>query len=72
MLQPTYITIKEAARLLQVCPATLRNWEKRGKLKTYRHPISNYRLYIKEELIAFLASFLSRDVLSQLEKIFDK
>lgn len=39
------LTVSEAAQLLDVTPATLRNWDKTGKLKPRRHPINGYRLY---------------------------
>jgi MerR family transcriptional regulator, copper efflux regulator len=42
-----YFTIKEASKLLGVCQATLRRWDKLGKLKAIRHPINGYRLYNK-------------------------
>ena len=45
-----YLTIGQAARFLGVVPATLRNWDMAGKLKSYRHPVNNYRLYKREEL----------------------
>lgn len=45
-----YMTIKEASEYLKVTAQTLRNWDKAGKLKPYRHPMSNYRLYTKNEL----------------------
>jgi excisionase family DNA binding protein len=40
-----YLRVGEAAKLLGVCSETLRNWDKEGKLKAYRHTMSNYRLY---------------------------
>lgn len=40
-----YLRVGEAAKLLGVHPQSLRNWDKAGKLKAYRHSISNYRLY---------------------------
>ncbi|OHA08957.1 MAG: hypothetical protein A3B37_02910 [Candidatus Sungbacteria bacterium RIFCSPLOWO2_01_FULL_59_16] len=40
-----FITIKQAAALLDVTPLTLRNWDKKGLLAAYRHPVNNYRLY---------------------------
>jgi excisionase family DNA binding protein len=49
-----YITIKKAAKLLHVTPLTLRNWDKAGKLRAYRHPINNYRVYRLEQIEAFL------------------
>jgi excisionase family DNA binding protein len=45
-----YITIKEAASLLRVSALTLRNWDKNGKLKAYRHPMNNYRVYKIDDL----------------------
>lgn len=45
-----YLTIKEAASYLGVTPLTLRNWDKNGKLKASRHPMSNYRVYKMESL----------------------
>lgn len=49
-----FITIKEAANILGVSPLTLRNWDKNGKLKAYRHPMNNYRVYKTEDLEAVL------------------
>ena len=51
-----YMTIKEAAEYLKVTRQTLRNWDKLGKLKPYRHPMNNYRLYKKTELDKILKS----------------
>jgi DNA-binding transcriptional MerR regulator len=39
------LTVGEAAAELNVTPATLRNWDRSGKLKPRRHPINGYRLY---------------------------
>ncbi len=33
-----------------VTPLTLRNWDKSGKLSARRHPISNYRVYLREDI----------------------
>lgn len=45
-----YITIKQASKILGVSTLTLRNWDKNGKLKAYRHPMNNYRVYKIEDL----------------------
>ena len=45
-----YITIKQASRILNVSPLTLRNWDNNGKLKAHRHPMNNYRVYKIEDL----------------------
>jgi type I restriction enzyme M protein len=48
--RPHQVSLAEAARLLGVSKATLRNWDKAGKLTASRHPINGYRLYDLEEL----------------------
>ncbi len=49
-----YLKIKEVAEILGVTPLTLRNWDKQGKLKAYRNPINNYRVYKAEDIELFL------------------
>lgn len=49
-----YLTVGEAAATLGVSRSTLRNWDRTGKLKPYRHPLNDYRLYDRLELAAFL------------------
>jgi excisionase family DNA binding protein len=41
----TYVTLNEAASYLGVSKATLRNWDKSGKLRAVRHPVNSYRVY---------------------------
>ena len=59
-MKKKYLTIKEAAKLLGVTPLTLRNWDKSGKLRAYRNPINNYRLYKAEEIELFLRKIESK------------
>lgn len=56
-----YISIKEASEMLGVSKLTLRNWDKNGKLKAYRHPINNYRVYKTEDLEALLGEIKVRE-----------
>jgi DNA-binding transcriptional MerR regulator len=51
-----YFTIGEAAEFLGVSAATLRNWDRSGKLKPRRHPQNGYRIYLHEDLAAVLHS----------------
>ncbi|MSR71327.1 MAG: MerR family transcriptional regulator [Candidatus Taylorbacteria bacterium] len=46
----TFLTIKQASIMLGMTTLTLRNWDKRGKLKAVRHPMSNYRMYKLEDI----------------------
>jgi len=53
-MQKKYYTIKQAAKILDVTPLTLRNWDKSGKLKPHRNPANNYRVYRADQLELFL------------------
>lgn len=45
-----FIKIEEASEMLNVTKMTLRRWDNAGKLKAYRHPINNWRLYKKQDI----------------------
>lgn len=45
------ITLTEAATFLSVSKATLRNWDKEGKLSAFRNPLNSYRMYNIDDLI---------------------
>jgi DNA-binding transcriptional MerR regulator len=62
-----YLKIKAAAAFLGVSVNTLRNWERAGKLATYRHPINGYRLYKKSDLEGLLAAIKRSDQLQPTE-----
>ncbi len=48
-----YYSIAEVADLLSVSKETLRRWDRNGKLSAIREPMSNYRVYHKEQLKIF-------------------
>ncbi len=48
-----YYTISEVADLLSVSKETLRRWDRNGKLTAVREPMSNYRVYKKDQLKIF-------------------
>ncbi len=48
--EKSFLTIKEASEILGVSKDTLRRWERIGKLKTKRHPMNNYRIYLAREI----------------------
>lgn len=60
-MSTTLITLAEAASYLGVSKATLRNWDKEGKLKAHRHPLNRYRAYDLEELRALRAQAMLPD-----------
>lgn len=59
--QKRYLKVKEVAKILGVTPLTLRNWDKSEKLKAYRNPINNYRVYKPEDIEFFLRKIESKD-----------
>ncbi|MBJ6367620.1 DNA (cytosine-5-)-methyltransferase [Snuella sedimenti] len=53
MVIKDYYSVSEAAEILGKNPETLRRWDNDGKLEAVREPISNYRVYKKEQLEMF-------------------
>ena len=45
-----FLTVKQAAAFLGVSPNTVRNWDRNDKIPVYRHPLSQYRLFKREDL----------------------
>jgi DNA (cytosine-5)-methyltransferase 1 len=57
-----YLTLSEASELIGKSKETLRRWDREGKLSAVREPMSNYRVYKREQVETLFANFLSRDV----------
>jgi len=57
------LRVKAAARLLGVCPNTIRAWGADGKIPEYRHPVNRYRLFKRADL---------EKVLHKLERSVDE
>ncbi|MFT4912692.1 MAG: type I restriction enzyme M protein [Brevundimonas sp.] len=69
-----YATVAEAASFLDVSKATLRNWDRNGKLKPARHPSNDYRLYALSDLRALksqLSLFSDVSGVSEEASVFD-
>lgn len=47
------LNIEEASKLLSVSKKTLRNWEKYGKIKSYR-TVGNHRRYDEKDLLKII------------------
>lgn len=52
-MERRYLTIKEASKILGVTSLTLRNWDKKGILTSYRNPVNNYRVYRMDQIDLF-------------------
>ncbi len=55
LVMKEYYSISEVAETLGKSKETLRRWDREGKLCAVREPISNYRVYKKEQLHMFPA-----------------
>jgi DNA (cytosine-5)-methyltransferase 1 len=53
MVTKNYYSLSEASKILGKSKETLRRWDRQGKLTAIREPISNYRIYQKEQLNLF-------------------
>ncbi len=53
LVMKNYYSISEVADLLSVSKETLRRWDRSGKLVAVREPMSNYRVYRKDQLKIF-------------------
>jgi DNA (cytosine-5)-methyltransferase 1 len=51
-----YLSLSEAAELIGKSKETLRRWDKEGILNAVREPVSNYRIYNKDDIEALLGS----------------
>ncbi len=49
-----YLSVSQAAKLLNVSAETLRRWDKNGKFKSSRHPINNYRVYSESQVYSLV------------------
>ena len=57
-----YLTLSEASELIGKSKETLRRWDRAGKLSAVREPMSNYRVYEREQVETLFADFFNQDV----------
>lgn len=49
------LTIREAAKILNIHPNTLRNWEEKGLIKPYRLGVRRDRRYTYSEVVKMIS-----------------
>ena len=57
-----FFTLAEAAKTLGKNKETLRRWDREGKLSAIREPMSNYRIYRKQEVFTLFSDFVGSTV----------
>lgn len=59
MVIKDYYSLTEASEILGKSKETLRRWDREGKLEAVREPISNYRVYKKEDINSLIEPLFS-------------
>ncbi len=57
-----YLTLSEASELIGKSKETLRRWDREGKLSAVREPMSNYRVYKREQVETLFADFIVQNI----------
>jgi len=56
-----YLTLSEASELIGKSKETLRRWDREGKLCAVREPMSNYRVYNREQVELLFTDFVKHE-----------
>lgn len=59
VVMKNYLTLNEVSELIGKSKETLRRWDREGKLMATREPISNYRVYEKEQVLSLFPDYLN-------------
>lgn len=62
LVMKKHISLTEASELIGKSKETLRRWDRKGKLAASREPMSNYRVYKKEQFDLFADFVLDNDI----------
>lgn len=54
-----FLLVNETAAILDVSANTVRAWAASGKLREYRHPLNNYRLFKRTEVESLMRQILN-------------
>jgi DNA (cytosine-5)-methyltransferase 1 len=57
-----YLSLSEVSELIGKSKETLRRWDRDGKLNAVREPISNYRVYRRDEVQQLFGDFFKQEV----------
>ncbi len=60
MVTKEYLSLSEASELIGKSKETLRRWDREGKLTAVREPISNYRVYKRNDIELLFGDFLQK------------
>ena len=61
-----YLSLAETSKLIGKSKETLRRWDREGILTAVREPVSNYRVYKKEDVQTLLGSLFENVIESHI------
>ena len=61
-----YLSLSETAEIIGKSKETLRRWDKEGILSAVREPVSNYRVYRKEDVYSLLGSLFDESSIEDI------
>ena len=64
-----FLSLSQAAEVVGKSKETLRRWDREGKLTALREPVSNYRVYRKEDVLSLFAEFVDGEPVSLLDSV---
>ncbi|MBD0779302.1 DNA (cytosine-5-)-methyltransferase [Maribacter sp. ANRC-HE7] len=62
MVMKDYLSLAETAELIGKSKETLRRWDNEGILSAVREPVSNYRVYLKEDVENLLGNLFDGEI----------
>jgi len=62
LVMKKYLSLSEAAELLGKSKETLRRWDREGKLTAFREPMSNYRVYKRQQVEILFSNFINQQI----------
>jgi len=62
LVMKEYLTISEASEFIGKSKETLRRWDREGRLSAVREPMSNYRLYKRDQLEILFSEFANNNI----------
>ncbi|MDP4819637.1 MAG: MerR family transcriptional regulator, partial [Saprospiraceae bacterium] len=66
-----FLSLSEASELIGKSKETLRRWDRAGKLSATREPMSNYRVYKREQVETLFADFFSQEVADTVSNVVE-
>jgi len=66
-----YLSLSEVSKLIGKSKETLRRWDREGKLSAVREPMSNYRVYRRDDVETLFADFIDHSVDNEISNFIE-